>query len=141
MICCDILAPLYWWKEFDTYKVGTTANSCSTMHTLHKRDLTFDDFSIEYLDDKDDSLETFKDCISMINKLRQAYIQYKDKKLWYKMIQMLPSSFNQLRTVTMNYENLVNIINQRLNHKLDEWHQFIDALRTGTNINEIIGND
>ena len=120
MICCDILAPLYWWKEFDTYKVGTTANSCSTMHTLHKRDLTLDDFSIEYLDDKDDSLETFKDCISMINELRQAYIQYKDKKLWYKMIQMLPSSFNQLRTVTMNYENLVNIINQRSNHKLDE---------------------
>ena len=138
MICCDILAPLYWWKEFDTYKVGTTANSCSTMHTLHKRDLTLDDFSIEYLDDKDDSLETFKDCISMINELRQAYIQYKDKKLWYKMIQMLPSSFNQLRTVTMNYENLVNIINQRSNHKLDEWHQFIDALITGTNINEIL---
>ncbi len=137
MICCDILAPLYWWKEFDTYKVGTTANSCSTMHTLHKRDLTLDDFSTEYLM----CAGVLQDVIDCINLHRQAYAESKDKEKWYTMIQLLPSSFNQLRTVTMNYENLVNIIHQRSHHKLDEWHQFIDAFRTGTNINKIIDND
>lgn len=140
MICCDILAPLYWWKEFDTYKVGTTANSCSTMHTLHKRDLTLDDFSTEHLIHVG-SKGVLQDVIDCINQHRRVYVDTKAKESWYTMIQLLPSSFNQLRTVTMNYENLVNIIHQRSHHKLDEWHQFIDAFRADTNINEIIGND
>lgn len=139
MICCDILAPLYWWKEFDTYKVGTTANSCSTMHTLHKRELVMEDFSTENI--IDDCKSTFEDYITLLNVLRLCYVETKDKQMWYTIIQMLPSSFNQLRTVTMNYENLVNIIHQRSHHKLNEWHQFIDAFRADTNINEIIGND
>ena len=139
MICCDILAPLYWWKEFDTYKVGTTANSCSTMHTLHKRALVMEDFSTENI--IDDCKSTFEDYITLLNVLRLCYVGTKDKQMWYTIIQMLPSSFNQLRTVTMNYENLVNIIHQRSHHKLNEWHQFIDAFRADTNINEIIGND
>lgn len=140
MICCDILAPLYWWSQFDTYKVGTTANSCSKMHTLHKRDLTLDDFSTEHLIHVG-SKGVLQDIIDCINLHRRVYVDTKAKANWYAMIQLLPSSFNQLRTVTMNYENLVNIIHQRSHHKLDEWHQFIDALRNGTNINEIIDND
>ena len=109
------------------------------MHTLHKRDLMLDDFSTEHI--HVGSKGVLQDVIDCINLHRQAYVESKDKENWYTMIQLLPSSFNQLRTVTMNYENLVNIIHQRSHHKLDEWHQFIDALRTGTNINEIIGND
>lgn len=135
-VSLDITAPLYWWKEFDTYKVGTTSNSCSTMHTLHKRDLTPEDFSIEYLDD--DSLNTFNEYLEMLNSLRRSYITTKNKNMWYKLIQMLPSSYNQKRTITMSMENVANIVNQREHHKLDEWHTLVDAFKNGTIIYEIV---
>lgn len=127
IISMDILAPLYWWKEFDTYKVGTVANSCSTMHKIHAKKFELDDFSHEHL------LESFScvlsGVISDLNYARSLYIKTKDKTYWLQMIQLLPSSYNQLRTVTMNYENAVNIINQRSNHKLDEWHILIKELK------------
>ncbi len=122
-VSVDITAPLYWWKEFDTYKVGTTANSCSTMHKIHDKEFTLDDFSVEHLND-DVLNKPFKDIISCLNFFRQLYIQDHDKDNWWQMIQLLPSSYNQKRTVTMNYENLLNIYETRRNHKLDEWKDF-----------------
>lgn len=135
-VTMDITAPLYWWKEFDTYKVGTTANSCSTMHTLHKRDLTLDDFSIESLDRFE--LRIFEAVINRINGLREDFLETKDKKTWLKMIQLLPSSYNQKRTVTMNYENAVNMIHQREGHKLQEWNTFVSYLRDLPYLEEIM---
>ena len=117
----DITAPLYWWKEFDTYKVGTVANSCSTMHCIHKKEFTLEDFSTEHLTDI--SLEGFVKLIEYLNVLREAYLETKDKKYWWQMIQLLPSSYNQKRTVMMNYEVLANIYKSRKNHKLDEWKE------------------
>lgn len=115
----DILAPLYWWKEFDTYKVGTVANSCSTMHKIHAKEFTFGDFSYEHLMDGGTFII---DCtIDMLNKYRVQYLETKDKKYWWQMIQLLPSSYNQRRTVMMNYEVLANIYKSRKSHKLDEW--------------------
>lgn len=143
-VYCDITAPLYWWKEFDTYKVGTVANSCSTMHKIQAKKFTIDDFSHEHL------IETFKnDCevgvwwgtdadnmigpkdvleitISSLNTCREAYLETGCKKYWWQMIQLLPSSYNQKRTVMMDYEVLANIYKSRKNHKLDEWHAFCD---------------
>lgn len=120
----DITAPLYWWKEFSTYKVGTVANSCSTMHKIHAKEFTLGDFSHEHL-----VMETYK-CleytIKMLNGYREIYLQTKDKKYWWQMIQLLPSSYNQKRTVMLNYEVLANIYKSRRNHKLDEWHEFCD---------------
>ena len=136
-ICLDITAPLYWWKEFDTYKVGTTSNSCSTMHTLHKRDLTPEDFSISYLDGE--TLATFNEYLAMLNGLRRSYIVTQNKNDWYKMIQLLPSSFNQKRTITMSMENVVNIIKQREHHKLNEWHILVDVLKNNTIAHDILG--
>ena len=136
-ISMDITAPLYWWKEFDTYKVGTTSNSCSTMHTLHKRDLTLDDFSTEHLNHVG-SKSVLQDVIDCINLHRQVYVDSKAKENWYTMIQLLPSSFNQRRTVTMNLENAVNIINQRSHHKLDEWHVLCDFLKENTFLKNLI---
>lgn len=136
-ISMDITAPLYWWKEFDTYKVGTTSNSCSTMHTLHKRDLTLDDFSTEHLNHVG-SKSVLQDVIDCINLHRQVYVDTKAKENWYTMIQLLPSSFNQKRTVTMNLENAVNIINQRSHHKLDEWHVLCDFLKENTFLKNLI---
>ena len=136
-ISMDITAPLYWWKEFDTYKVGTTSNSCSTMHTLHKRDLTLDDFSTEHLNHVG-SKSVLQNVIDCINLHRQVYVDTKAKENWYTMIQLLPSSFNQKRTVTMNLENAVNIINQRSHHKLDEWHVLCDFLRENTFLKNLI---
>ena len=136
----DVTAPLYWWKEFDTYKVGTVANSCSTMHTLHKRDLTLDDFSHENL--ISDSVDILKDLINTLNDCRDSYINYdKDinlitkeitskKHLWWQMIQLLPSSYNQMRTIDLSYETLAKIYRERKNHKLDEWHTFCDWILT-----------
>lgn len=122
-VSVDITAPLYWWKEFDTYKVGTVANSCSTMHKIHDKEFALDDFSVEHL--QDDVLnKPFKDIISCLNFFRQLYVQDHDKDNWWQMIQLLPSSYNQKRTVTMNYENLLNIYETRRNHKLDEWKDF-----------------
>ncbi len=127
-ISMDITAPLYWWKEFDTYKIGTTANSCSTMHTIHKKEFTLEDFSTEYLGD-DVIKNPFLTVIDCLNFFRELYLQHKDKSDWYTMIQILPSSYNQKRTVTMNYENALNVITQRENHRLEEWQDFIKVLR------------
>jgi hypothetical protein len=120
----DITAPLYWWKEFDTYKVGTVANSCSTMHKIHAKEFTLEDFSHEHLIG---FWETpLRETIEMLNKTRDLYLESnkKDKELWYRMIQLLPSSYNQKRTVMLNYEVLVGIYRWRKEHKLDEWREF-----------------
>jgi hypothetical protein len=131
----DILAPLYWWKEFDTYKVGTVANSCSTMHKIHEKEFTLEDFSCEHLmslSDQDipyasnamyvfDYREVMRNTIDALNNARTYYLETKDKKYWWQMIQLLPSSYNQKRTVMLNYEVLANIYKSRRNHKLDEW--------------------
>ena len=134
----DVTAPLYLWKEYDTYKVGTVANSCSTMHTLHKRDLTIDDFSHEHLDDtfgKTALIET----IRVINNARAYYNESKSKEDWYAMIQLLPSSFNQMRTIDLDYETLFSIYHQRKNHKLDEWREFCKWIETLPYMKEFLG--
>lgn len=124
----DITAPLYWWKEFDTYKVGTVANSCSTMHKIAEKEFTLEDFSIEHLNDdrsaEVSNLEWFEYLIIHLNRDRRRFIETKDKQYWWQMIQLLPSSYNQKRTVMLNYEVLANIYKSRRNHKLDEWHTF-----------------
>lgn len=139
-VSVDITAPLYWWKEFDTYKVGTTANSCSTMHKIHDKEFTLDDFSVEHLND-DVLNKPFKDIISCLNFFRQLYIQDHDKDNWWQMIQLLPSSYNQKRTVTMNYENLLNIYETRRNHKLDEWRDFCKWIESLPNAELITGEE
>lgn len=136
-VSVDITAPLYWWKEADTYKVGTVANSCSTMHKIHAKKFVMEDFSCEHLEDEKDgwiqdeegqlwcSARTHMETtINLLNAYRYQYLETKDKKYWYSMIQLLPSSYNQKRTVTMNYENVYGIYKQRVGHKLDEWHEF-----------------
>ena len=138
-VSMDIIAPLYWWKEFDTYKVGTVANSCSTMHKIHDKEFTLDDFSVEHLDGW--SLEHFKGTLDLLNKYRYDFIETKNKSDWWQMIQLLPSSYNQRRTVTMNYENAVNMIHQRQNHKLDEWRDFVKELQQLPYIKQIIEGD
>lgn len=124
----DITAPFYWWKEFDTYKVGTVANSCSTMHTIHKQEITLDDFSHEHLQPY--WLEDLKDTIDKINNARELYLSATSKEeketYWWQMIQTLPSSYNQRRTIKLNYEVLVGIYKHRRNHKLQEWRDFCD---------------
>ena len=137
-VSVDITAPLYWWKEFDTYKVGTVANSCSTMHKIHDKEFTLDDFSVEHLSD-DVLNKPFKDIISCLNFFRQLYIQDHDKDCWWQMIQLLPSSYNQKRTITMNYENLLNIYETRRNHKLDEWKDFCKWIERLPNAELITG--
>lgn len=127
-VTCDITAPLYWWKEFDTYKVGTVANSCSTMHKIADKEFTLDDFSHEHL--SDDSIKLLKDIVFILNFHRKKYLETKDKKYWWQMIQLLPSSYNQKRTVMLNYEVLRNMYHARKNHKLDEWHTFCDWVET-----------
>lgn len=140
----DITAPLYWWKEFDTYKVGTVANSCSTMHKIADKEFTLDDFSHEHLITREKPLAESVDApeppnaiwlihrtIQELNQYRNLYLQTKDKKYWWQMIQLLPSSYNQRRTVMLNYEVLANIYKSRENHKLDEWRAFckwVDSL-------------
>lgn len=125
-----ITAPLYWWKEFDTYKVGTVANSCSTMHKIAEKKFTLEDFSCEHLlnekaclDDENPSIDILKATIKELNKWRDKYLYTKDKLYWWQMIQLLPSSYNQTRNVMLNYEVLANIYRQRKNHKLDEWRE------------------
>lgn len=120
----DITAPLYWWKEFDTYKVGTTANSCSTMHKIHSKELTLDDFSHDKLNDPNRAI--LKVYIDTINTDRELFLETASKNAWYQMIQMLPSSYNQKRTVELNYEVLVGLYRDRKNHKLDEWHRLCE---------------
>lgn len=128
VVYMDVTAPLYWWKEYDTYKVGTVANSCSTMHKIAEKEFTLDDFSCEHLIGiaKDDLYGT----TSVLNHFRKLYLQSKDKKYWWQMIQLLPSSYNQRRTIMLNYEVLANIYKSRRNHKLDEWHTFCDLIES-----------
>ena len=136
-VTVDITAPLYWWKEFDTYKVGTVSNSCSTMHTIHKKEFELDDFSHEHLDDDINQsdfideigtvttpVECLKITIFMLNYYRELYLKTKDKKYWWQIIQLLPDSYNQKRTIQMNYAVLQNIFEYRKDHKLDEWVTF-----------------
>jgi hypothetical protein len=137
MVSMDITAPLYWWKEFDTYKVGTTANSCSTMHKIHAKEFELDDFSHEHL--TENSKLTMQVTIDMMNAYRDKYLKDKEREDWWQMIQLLPSSYNQKRTVTMNYENVMNMINQRKNHKLDEWKDFVKTLKKLPYIEDIRG--
>ena len=138
----DVTAPLYWWKEYDTYKVGTVANSCSTMHTIHKKEFTIDDFSHEHLLER--SMSFLQNLIEEINRNRSLYVKgFKgvpgdndydvkpyDKAYWWQMIQLLPSSFNQMRTIDLDYETLYSIYHQRKNHKLDEWREFCKWIET-----------
>ena len=149
VVYLDITAPLYWWKEFDTYKVGTVANSCSTMHKIADKKFIWKDFSDEHLDDKHNVLEdcneyqlgdfywpeyTARDILNLtiyaLNYYRDLYLQTKDKKYWWQMIQLLPSSYNQKRTVMLNYEVLANMYGSRRNHKLDEWREFCKWIET-----------
>ncbi len=118
----DITAPLYWWKEFDTYKVGTVTNSCSTMHTIHTKEFTLDDFSHDHLTVH--SYVVLSCLCDELNTVRKKYLETKDKKYWWQMIQLLPSSYNQKRTVMLNYEVLANMWHSRKNHKLTEWVNF-----------------
>lgn len=154
VVYVDITAPLYWWKEFDTYKVGTVANSCSTMHTIHKKEFDISDFSGDHLINDWYDLD-YCDCVitsepdsngqgpayyfdpssllevivDMLNKARSLYLKTKDKTYWWQMIQLLPASYNQKRTVMLNYEVLANIYKSRKNHKLDEWHEFCNWVK------------
>lgn len=123
-----ITAPLYWWKEFDTYKVGTTANSCSTMHKIHAREFTVEDFSVEHL--LAENAVYFGKTIERLNNARNKFLETKDKEYWWQMIQLLPSSYNQTRNVMLNYEVAANIYKSRKNHKLDEWIEFCKWLET-----------
>ena len=146
IVTVDITAPLYWWKEFDTYKVGTVANSCSTMHKIHSKEFTLDDFSHEHLmmfedyameipDDEEiaiggDFRTALEVVIMALNDARELYLKTKNKRYWWQMIQLLPSSYNQRRTVMLNYEVLAGIYPKRKDHKLDEWHDFCDWIKS-----------
>lgn len=127
-VTVDLTAPLYWWKEFDTYKVGTVADSCSTMHKIHAKEFTFEDFSMEHIGhvpNCDPMYYAAMDYVIMaLNEARHCYLDTKDKAYWWQMIQLLPSSYNQKRTVQVNYAVLKNMYHARKNHKLDEWHEF-----------------
>ena len=128
-VSVDLTAPLYWWKEFDTYKVGTVANSCSTMHKIHAKEFERADFSCDRLDEG--GLAMLDAVIAYLEKERLAFLADKeDRQHWHNLIQMLPSSYNQMRTVTLNYENLIGMYYARKNHKLQEWHTFCDWILT-----------
>ena len=127
-ISVDVTAPMYWWKEYDTYKVATVANSTSTMHKIHSKEFSRDDFSLDKLDE--DSMAFFDTIIAQLEELRLKYTETKDKQYWYDIIQLLPSSYNQMRTCSLNYETLINIYYARKGHKLDEWHTFCDFIKT-----------
>lgn len=128
-VSVDITAPIYWWKEYDTYKIATVANSTSTMHKIHSKPFELDDFSHDHL--TPDAMELMEQMIAGLEKIRLRYVnEGKNKADWYDLIQLLPSSYNQMRTCTLNYETLVNIYFARRNHKLDEWHTFCDWILT-----------
>jgi hypothetical protein len=140
-VTVDLTAPLYWWKEFDTYKVGTVANSCSTMHKIHAKEFTLDDFSHDQLDNEEvvwtdsdigmyNALDILGVTIDVLNRCRERYLKTKDKEYWWQMIQLLPSSYNQRRTVQLNYQVLKSMYFARRNHKLDEWHTLCDWMLT-----------
>ncbi len=137
-----INAPLYWWKEFDTYKVGTVCNSCSTMHKIHSKEFTLDDFSHERLVSTGfNSVKLLQGVVDVLNFSRTMFLETKDKDWWWQMIQLLPTSYNQKRTVMLNYEVLCNIYHSRKNHKLDEWHTFCDWIRELPYSELIIGGE
>ena len=127
-VYADVTAPLYWLKEMDTYKVGTVRNSCSTMHKITSKEFTLDDFSHEHM--RDYIVDELERTVLMLNGLRADYLSTKDKSYWYSIIQLLPSSYNQLSTFMLNYEVLANMYHSRKNHKLDEWHYFCDWIET-----------
>lgn len=140
-VMVDITAPRYWWTEFDTYKVGTVANSCSTMHKIHEKEFVIDDFSHEQLTKEtvyimdnyggyeNSALTCLKETVQLLNVLREKFIYTKDKQYWYQMIQLLPQSYNQLRTVSLNYAVLQNMYLARKDHKLDEWRTFCEWIK------------
>ena len=138
-VSMDVIAPLYWWKEMDQYKVGTTTNSCSTMHKIHAKEFTFDDFSCEKLQGV--YLEQLSLTIDCLNNARDEFLDTKDKFYWWQMIQLLPSSYNQLRTVTLNYETLLNQYHARVHHKLDEWRTYCEWIETLPYAKELICGD
>ena len=126
-VSMDITAPLYWWKEFDTYKIGTVANSCSTMHKIAAKEFELDDFSHEHLTGISEAV--IIEICRVLNTWRNLYLESKNKEDWWQLIQLLPSSYNQKRTITMNYENVITMIKQRTGHKLDEWNDFVEILK------------
>ncbi len=128
-VTADITAPMYWWKEYDTYKVGTVANSTSTMHKITSAPFSALQFSCDRMDEQ--TMAQMQLLIDYLEQLRLKYLETKDKQIWYDIIQLLPSSYNQMRTCTMNYENLIAIYHSRCNHKLDEWHVFCDEFISG----------
>ena len=154
-VTCDITAPLYWWKEFDTYKVGTVRNSCSTMHTIAKKEFTLDDFSIEHIESIDfidvDALG-YTDCssidnwtlakliVEVLNFNRKKYLETKGKGYWWQIIQLLPSSYNQRATVQLNYEVLMKMYHERKNHRLDEWKTFCEWVKTLPYMREMLND-
>lgn len=129
VVYADIIAPMYWYKEFETYKVGTVSNSCSTMHTIHKKEFTIDDFSHEHLTEFF-LKNSLKMTIERLNQARELFLETNDKDWWWQMIQLLPSSYNQRRTVMLNYEVLSAMYRQRKDHKLDEWQEFCKWIKT-----------
>lgn len=138
----DIEAPLYWWKEFETYKIGTVSNSCSTMHKIAANEFTLDDFSHEHIGDVPNCdpmyYAALEGTIMALNEARRCFIDTKDKKFWWQMIQLLPSSYNQLRTVDLNYEVLLNQYFQRKDHKLDEWRIYCEQIKCFPYLNDFI---
>ncbi len=135
-VTMDITAPLYWWKEYDTYKVGTVANSTSTMHKITSSPFDMSQFSCDCMDDE--TKKHMQAVIDYLEVLRQKFLATKDKQAWYNIIQFLPSSYHQMRTCTMNYENLIGIYHARKNHKLNEWHVFCDYVKTLPYAEELI---
>ena len=136
LVSMDITAPMYWWKEFDTYKVGTVANSTSTMHKIHAKPFSLEDFSTDHM--TPEVLAQFRTWVDYLEQVRLRYMEDKDKAYWYDLIQLLPSSYDQKRTVTLNYEVLANIYFARRSHKLDEWHTFCDMIASLPYAREII---
>ena len=135
-VSIDITAPLYWWKEFDTYKVATVANSTSTMHKITSKAFSRDDFSYDHMNEQ--ALECLDHVIEVLEDLRQQYLKTKDKTIWYSIIQLLPTNYHQMRTCTMNYETLINIYHARKNHKLQEWHTLCDWIESLPYAKELI---
>lgn len=135
-VCVDVTAPLYWWKEYDTYKVATVANSTSTMHKIHSKPFSIDDFSCDHM--TPDTRAFMETIVERLEAIRKRFLETKSKDDWYDMIQLLPSSYQQLRTLTFNYETLINIYRARRNHKLQEWHTFCDWIETLPYARELI---
>ena len=137
-VSVDVTAPLYWWKEYDTYKVGTVSNSCSTMHKIHAKPFVAEDFSFERCVDELPVSRCIDMLLNTLNLMRDKYLETKNTAYWDSMVQLLGSSYNQMRTCTLNYENLINIYHARRNHKLDEWHKYCDWIETLPYAQELI---